>query len=132
MDLTPLIDVVFLLLIFFMVATTFDEFSAMNIELPQGKGQGEIIKEIEKIIVIIDKNKDIIIRIKSSNNMVEDLKVEDKQLDKELKNVLEKSTQKNVDLVAHKELDYGYIVGTIEEIKSAGAKGLNIEVENRI
>ena len=34
MDLTPLIDVVFLLLIFFMVATTFSKFTAMDIKIP--------------------------------------------------------------------------------------------------
>ena len=34
LNLTPLIDVVFLLLIFFMVSTTFDTTSQLNIELP--------------------------------------------------------------------------------------------------
>ena len=36
-NLTPLIDVVFLLLIFFMVSTTFDRASAIAIELPRAK-----------------------------------------------------------------------------------------------
>ena len=35
LNLTPMIDVVFLLLIFFMVTTTFDEKTEMSIELPQ-------------------------------------------------------------------------------------------------
>ncbi len=34
LDLTPLIDVVFLLLIFFMVTTTFDRQTALKVELP--------------------------------------------------------------------------------------------------
>ena len=34
-NLTPLIDVVFLLLIFFMVSTTFDTTSQLKIQLPQ-------------------------------------------------------------------------------------------------
>jgi len=34
-NLTPLIDVVFLLLIFFMVSTTFDKSSELSIELPE-------------------------------------------------------------------------------------------------
>lgn len=33
-DMTPLIDVVFLLLIFFMVSTTFKKYSQLNVELP--------------------------------------------------------------------------------------------------
>jgi len=35
LDMTPLIDVVFLLLIFFMVSTTFDKETRLKVELPQ-------------------------------------------------------------------------------------------------
>ncbi len=38
-NLTPLIDVVFLLLIFFMVSTTFEKESEISIELPEAAGQ---------------------------------------------------------------------------------------------
>ncbi|AFT66882.1 MAG: biopolymer transport protein ExbD [Cycloclasticus pugetii] len=39
LNLTPLIDVVFLLLIFFMVTTTFDRETQLKIELPQASGE---------------------------------------------------------------------------------------------
>lgn len=38
-NLTPLIDVVFLLLIFFMVSTTFNQQSEISIQLPQAAGK---------------------------------------------------------------------------------------------
>jgi biopolymer transport protein ExbD len=38
-NLTPLIDVVFLLLIFFMVSTTFDRTSELEIELPEASAE---------------------------------------------------------------------------------------------
>ena len=38
-NLTPLIDVVFLLLIFFMVSTTFDKQTEISIELPEASGK---------------------------------------------------------------------------------------------
>lgn len=38
-NLTPLIDVVFILLIFFMVSTTFQKESEINIELPEASGK---------------------------------------------------------------------------------------------
>ncbi len=38
-NITPLIDVVFLLLIFFMVSTTFDYQSELSIDLPQASGE---------------------------------------------------------------------------------------------
>ena len=39
LNLTPLIDVVFLLLIFFMVSTTFNKQSEISIELPEASGK---------------------------------------------------------------------------------------------
>ena len=39
LNLTPLIDVVFLLLIFFMVSTTFEKESEITIELPEATGE---------------------------------------------------------------------------------------------
>ncbi len=45
-NITPLIDVVFLLLIFFMVSTTFDRQSELNIELPEASGE---ISETESL-----------------------------------------------------------------------------------
>ncbi len=39
LNLTPLIDVVFLLLIFFMVSTTFDKDAELSIELPEASGK---------------------------------------------------------------------------------------------
>ena len=39
LDLTPLIDVVFLLLIFFMVSMTFDRETVLNVDLPEASGE---------------------------------------------------------------------------------------------
>ena len=52
-DLTPLIDVVFLLLIFFMVSTTFTRESHLNIELPEAKGERSE-QQAELIDVVIN------------------------------------------------------------------------------
>ena len=51
--LTPLIDVVFLLLIFFMVSTTFEQQSRIQIELPEATASPEELEE-ESIEIIID------------------------------------------------------------------------------
>jgi biopolymer transport protein ExbD len=52
-NLTPLIDVVFLLLIFFMVSTTFDRDSELSIELPSASAEAEE-RRPESIEVAID------------------------------------------------------------------------------
>jgi len=52
-NLTPLIDVVFLLLIFFMVSTTFDTTSQLKIRLPKAS-QNETAKEKAPLNLMID------------------------------------------------------------------------------
>ena len=53
-DMTPLIDVVFLLLIFFMVSTTFDKQTQLKVDLPEASQQAEEEREPSKIAVTID------------------------------------------------------------------------------
>lgn len=52
-DLTSLIDVVFILLIFFMVTTTFDRQSELKVELPEASSEIESTPE-EPIRLVID------------------------------------------------------------------------------
>ena len=52
-NLTPLIDVVFLLLIFFMVSTTFDTTSQLKIQLPEAS-QTQSAETAQKISLLID------------------------------------------------------------------------------
>jgi len=53
-DLTPLIDVVFLLLIFFMVSSSFDRAAALNINLPVAQGK-KLVEEPQRVEVSIDQ-----------------------------------------------------------------------------
>ena len=53
-ELTPLIDVVFLLLIFFMVSTTFVRETQLKIELPEATGEPQGV-EGETIEIVIDR-----------------------------------------------------------------------------
>ena len=53
-NLTPLIDVVFLLLIFFMVSTTFTRETQLSIDLPEAEGQARQSIE-EEIEILIDE-----------------------------------------------------------------------------
>lgn len=52
-NLTPLIDVVFLLLIFFMVSTTFTKETHLEIDLPEAEGEQQPVAETQ-IEVVVD------------------------------------------------------------------------------
>jgi biopolymer transport protein ExbD len=54
-NLTPLIDVVFLLLIFFMVSTTFTRETQLTIDLPEAQGQQKETVD-EQIEILVDES----------------------------------------------------------------------------
>jgi biopolymer transport protein ExbD len=53
-NLTPLIDVVFLLLIFFMVSTTFNDNARLGLELPHADGEAPAAEERRFLEVVVD------------------------------------------------------------------------------
>jgi len=53
LNLTPLIDVVFLLLIFFMVSTTFEKTAKLKVDLPEASAQA-VHQSDKKIVIGID------------------------------------------------------------------------------
>lgn len=55
-NLTPLIDVVFLLLIFFMVSTTFKDDARLRLQLPEAEGEAVSAEEIELLQILIDRD----------------------------------------------------------------------------
>ena len=90
-NLTPLIDVVFLLLIFFMVSTTFDRHANLKVELPEASAKKKQQQQQEPLVLSIDAN---------GNYFINDRQVINTQLDT-LKSALQKSVgdRKDVSLV---------------------------------
>ena len=68
-NITPLVDVVFLLLIFFMVSTTFDRQSELHIELPEASGEIIESEALDVEIFIKDDGQFIINDIAVSSNI---------------------------------------------------------------
>jgi biopolymer transport protein ExbD len=54
-NLTPLIDVVFLLLIFFMVSTTFKDEARIQVRLPEAQGEEAPTEEPDSVEIVIDE-----------------------------------------------------------------------------
>ena len=61
-NLTPLIDIVFLLLIFFMVSTTFSKESQLRIRLPDASPDTEVEQRPSRLVVAITASGDYSIR----------------------------------------------------------------------
>lgn len=106
-DLTPLIDVVFLLLIFFMLVTTFDKYSGFKLELPKGEVVSETSKDMYELV--IDKDENYFLLVDKVSNPIT------------LENIGEKVTNVNeITISADKNLKYEVIVKAIGALKNNG------------
>ena len=127
LEMTPLIDVVFLLLIFFLVATSFEDInSGIKIELPQSTIRE--IKPVRELQISLTKNKLIYIKF-TENNESKSIKVSKADLKEVLSEKLKKAETKNIIISGDKKLDYGFIVEIMTISKEAGASELDINTK---
>jgi len=125
LELTPLIDVVFLLLIFFLVATTTEDLrSGIKIELPQSSVKE--VTNIKELQIIIAENKELYLSYKENDKSIQ-LKVEKGALKEELQSKIAESGKTNVLISADKKIDYGYVVEIMNIAREGGATSLDID-----
>lgn len=125
LEMTPLIDVVFLLLIFFMLATSFDESTAFQIELPKTTVQ-KTVKTIKEIQILIDKDKNIYLKYTQNSKSTQE-KVEENNFVSKLREKIAESETKTTIISADKSINYGYVVELMGLVKEAGAEAINID-----
>lgn len=114
-DLTPLIDVVFLLLIFFIVSTTFNKYGNIDIDLPTSTLASEETKD-KNLEIIIDKDNRYFITLGDKKNV----EITFEELDSYLNGV------ESVSVTGDKELKYQYIIDIITKLKQHGIENLGI------
>jgi biopolymer transport protein ExbD len=113
LNVTSLIDVLFLLLIFFMISTTFLSQPAIKLELPKAK-HSNVLRQ-KPLVVYIDRNGAVFLN---------DEPLEVALLGAALKGRLEQSDEKSVVLKADSRVSHGAVVEVLDIVKGAGAKRL--------
>ncbi len=121
LQLTSLIDVVFLLLIFFMISTTFVDFTRrLDIKLPESKKSNEIFEKKEILIEIgLEK------KIYMNGKLVEIQSVESAIRAK----VKEKIKSTTVTIKADKRIDYGFVVKILGKVFNLGIRDIAVAVK---
>ncbi len=112
-DITPLIDCVFLLLIFFMLSSSFVKPAGITVNLPKTV-TAEVLKEEKFVIVITNEN---VIRLEEEVVTIDDLK-----------EILVQKKQKIDSLLikADKESSLGKIIEVWDMCRELGIEKLNI------
>ncbi|MBU0571785.1 MAG: biopolymer transporter ExbD [Candidatus Omnitrophica bacterium] len=118
LDIAPLIDIVFLLLIFFMLTANFIMQPGIKIKLPTAKTAEP--QEDEKLTIFISRENEIFLNGQKINidELREMVRIE-----------LESASKKIIVLKADELVNLGLAVKVIDISKQAGAKGIVISAE---
>lgn len=118
-NLTPMIDVVFLLLLFFMVSTSFIRESSLKVDLPEATGQA-----------LAEQDKSIDIVINADGQFVVDTITLDKPSNEQLAKVLKKAVGDNTDphiiISADANAEYQNIVTAMDTAQQLGYTRLTL------
>ena len=126
LEITPLIDVVFLLLIFFMLATSFDERSAFKIDLPKSTA-AKTKSTLKEVQVLVDKDRNVYVRYTDNSGKSQNEKLDLASFVSVVSEKLNNSESKDVIISADKDIDYGFIVEIMSLLKESGATAINID-----
>ena len=114
-NIAPLVDVVFLLVIFFAVSTTFLETGGLKLELPTSSSTAT--REAEQVTVLLAADGGITL---SGETLDSD------ELTTRLRGLLEETDDRVVTLRADTRTSHGDVVKVMDAIRSAGAEGLTV------
>ena len=114
-DIAPLVDVIFLLVIFFAVSTTFLESSGLKLDLPTSSSTAD--REIEDLTVSLDAD---------GRLELDGEPVARDELDRRLREALEGRAAKVVVLRADTTTSHGDVVEIMDVIRGAGAEALTV------
>ncbi|MEJ2726356.1 MAG: biopolymer transporter ExbD [Deltaproteobacteria bacterium] len=116
LGIAPLIDIVFLLLIFFMVTSHFDVASGVRIRLPQ----------VAKMIYDQHENKITVVIDKSGQAYLEGKKTDMKALGERLVALVQEKELYQLVLQADKDVRHGVVVEVMDIAKRAGVRSIVI------
>ena len=109
LNLTSLIDVLFILIIFFSVSSTFLEQPGIDLNLPEA--ESSVDTPLDKVIIQIDKDGKLFLNDKS---------IEMNSLSGEVKKMLENKTDKSVTLKADSEVTHGTVISIMDLLRRDG------------
>ncbi len=118
-DITPIIDMVFLLLIFFMVGSQFAR-PAIEIDLPEASSGSQ--SQDDALVITLDK---------SGRVFFDGRETPLESLAPALKEALRKNPDRAVDLRADGDATFRQFVRVMDQARGAGASRLNIEYNPR-
>ena len=115
-NITPLIDIVFLLLVFFMLATSFIQKSTIEVNLSS-----------EKTIEVDNKKNNVVLILNKKGLIYLDNKlINITNIRNEINNIVEQHPKYRILIKSHKKIPVQKVIRLIEEVRLAGTDNIKL------
>ena len=121
-QMSPLIDVIFLLLIFYAVTTQFVTDERLKLQLPEAKTAEDagVGREDAPPVVIVAADGTV---------WIDDVIVPEDELEGQIRQIVDRAPDGAIILKGDKDADYGVVVHVLDIARSVGAKGIQMSAE---
>jgi len=123
-NLTPMIDVVFLLLLFFMISTSFIRESSLKVDLPEATGEA-LTEQEAPIDIIIRANGEVMVNETTLTEMSRD------KLRELLKSTAADNTNPHIIISADANAEYQHIVTAMDAAQLLGFTRLTLATRQK-
>ncbi len=121
LDLTPLIDIVFQLIIFLLVASNFTQVKEALVELPKSEKQENLKEQVSSPVVTLVIHKDNKLQLLPS-----DLVFKLEELETQLQQNIQQSKEKRLEIRGDKESNLATFVKVMEAANEYGFKSVGL------
>ena len=121
-QMSPLIDIVFLLLLFYAVTTTFVSDERLKLKLPEAKTAEDA--------GISREEKPPEVKVAADGTIwIDDRIVPESELENRIRQLVERAPDDGIILKGDKDADYGVVVHVLDVARSVGAKMIQMSAE---
>jgi len=129
-NVTPLVDVMLVLLIIFMVTATFIVTPVVKVELPKAASEDRLQEDKPTLSIYLSKNDELALAgVMKEFSDQDSLIIKPADLDSWLTRIYAKHPEIQVAIQGDKEVSYGKIMGLIDHIKRAGISNFAFNVD---
>jgi len=121
-QMAPLIDVIFLLLLFYAVTTQFVADERLKLKLPEAK-------TAEDAGINRDERPPLVTIAADGSIWIDDKIVPESELEGRIKQLVERAPEEGIILKGDEGADYGIVVHVLDLARSAGAKGIQMSAD---
>ena len=121
-QMSPLIDIIFLLLIFYAVTTQFVSDERLKLKLPEA--------ETAETVGVSREEKPPEVKVAADGTIwIDDRIVPESELEKRIRELVERAPDDGIILKGDKGADYGVVVHVLDVARSVGAKGIQMSAD---